>query len=75
MRYHSPRSPIHMDQPELQQRIEHFLQDLGIPSFIVFGFQKGEKEFGFISSYRQVPPNVAIKGLTWALHNFVQQNL
>lgn len=64
-----------MDQPELQKRIEAFLADLKIPSFIVFGFQKNEKEFGFISSYRQVPPNVAIKGLTWALQNFVQKNL
>lgn len=64
-----------MDQPELQKRIEAFLADLGIPSFIVFGWKKNEKEFGFISSYRQVPPNVAIKGLTWALHNFVNKNL
>lgn len=64
-----------MDQPELQKRIEAFLKDLGIPSFIVFGFKKDEKEFGFISSYRQVPPNVAIKGLTWALHDFAQKNL
>jgi len=64
-----------MDQAELQKRIEAFLKDLGIPSFIVFGFKKDEKEFGFISSYRQVPPNVAIKGLTWALNDFVQKNL
>ena len=64
-----------MDQAELRKRIEAFLKDLGIPSFIVFGFKKDEKEFGFISSYRQVPPNVAIKGLTWALNDFVQKNL
>lgn len=62
-----------MDQQELQKRVEAFLQELNIPSFIVFGFKKNEKEFGFISSYRQMPPNVAIKGLTWALHDFVNK--
>ena len=62
-----------MDQAELQKRIEAFLADLKIPSFIVFGYKKNDKEFGFISSYRQVPPNVAIKGLTWALNDFVQK--
>lgn len=64
-----------MDHAELQQRIEKFLSDLDVPSFIVFGFQKDEKEFNFISSYRKVPPPVAIKGLTWALNDFVQKNL
>ncbi len=64
-----------MDQPEVQKKIEDFLKELGVPSFIVFGWKKGEKEFGFVSSYHQVPPNVAIKGMSWALHNFIQKNL
>ncbi|ALM09532.1 MAG: hypothetical protein PeribacterA2_0137 [Candidatus Peribacter riflensis] len=64
-----------MDQPELQKRVEAFLKDLGIPSFIVFGFQKSEKEFGFIWSHHQAPSNVVIKGLSWALHDFVQKKL
>ncbi|MFH0851346.1 MAG: hypothetical protein V1876_01210 [Candidatus Peregrinibacteria bacterium] len=62
-----------MDQQELQKRVEAFLAELNIPSFIVFGFQKDEKEFGFIASYRQMPSSVAIKGLTWALHDFVNK--
>ena len=64
-----------MDQEELQKRVEAFLRDLGIPSFIVFGWQKDEKEFSFISSYHQIPPPVAIKGMSWALNDFVQKNL
>lgn len=64
-----------MDQPELQKRIEAFLKDLDVPSFIVFGFQKSEKEFGFIWSHHEAPPNVVIKGLSWALQDFVQKNL
>lgn len=62
-----------MDQQELQKRVEAFLAELDIPSFIVFGFQKSETEFGFVSSYHQIPTTVAIKGLTWALNHFVSQ--
>ena len=39
------------------------------------GFQKSGKEFGFISSYHRVPPPVAIKGMSWALHDFVSKTL
>lgn len=62
-----------MDQPEIQQKVEAFLKDLGIPGFIVFGWKKNDREFGFIYSLHQMPPNVFIKGMSWALHDFVQK--
>ncbi|OIO53498.1 hypothetical protein AUJ46_04845 [Candidatus Peregrinibacteria bacterium CG1_02_54_53] len=64
-----------MDQAELQKRVEEFLKSLDIPSFIVFRFQKSEKEFGFIWSHHEAPPSVVIKGLSWALHDFVNKKL
>lgn len=64
-----------MDQPEIQQKVEAFLKELGIPSFIVFGWKKSDKEFGIVSSHHEVPPNAAIKGMSWALNDFIQKTL
>lgn len=64
-----------MDQPEIQKRIEAFLKELGIPSFIVFGWKKTDKDFGIIWSQHQTPPNVAIKGLSWALNDVISKSL
>lgn len=64
-----------MDQPEVQKKIEAFLASLGAPGFIVFGWKKSEQEFGFVSSAHEMPPAAAIKGLTWALNDFVQKTL
>jgi len=64
-----------MEQEEIQSRINAFLKELGIPSFIVFGWKKSEKDFGIIWSQHQVPPKVAIKGLSWALHDVISKQL
>lgn len=79
-----------MDQSEIQKKIEDFLRELDIPSFIVFGFQKntstplsagsssdeGKKsEFGIVSSYNKVPPPAVIKGVSWALNDFISKSL
>lgn len=70
-----------MDQSEIQKRIEDFLAELGVPSFIVFGWKKdpstssGQAEFGVVSSYHDIPPNAAIKGMSWALSDFVGKTL
>ena len=64
-----------MDQTEVQQKIEAFLASLGVPGFIVFGWKKTDTEYGFVSSAREIPPAAAVKGLTWALNDFVQKTL
>ena len=69
-----------MDQPDIQKRIEAFLQELGVPSFIVFGWKKGadaegKAQFGIVSSYHKVPPQAAIKGMSWALNDFISRSL
>jgi hypothetical protein len=64
-----------MDQADIQQRIETFLKELKIPGFIVFGYRKNDQEFGFVYSLHQMPTNVFVKGMSWALHDFVQRSL
>jgi hypothetical protein len=67
--------PLPMEHADIQKRIEAFLKELGIPSFIVFGWKKTNQNFGIVWSQHQMPPNVAIKGLTWALHDIVGKTL
>ncbi|MDP7247726.1 MAG: hypothetical protein QF741_03830 [Candidatus Peribacteraceae bacterium] len=79
-----------MDQSEIQKKVEAFLKELEVPSFIVFGFQKGKSaegkdkahstssgraEFGIVSSYNKVPPQAVIKGMSWALNDFINKSL
>jgi len=71
-----------MDQSEIQQKVEAFLKGLDVPSFIVFGFQKGDanelegkKEFGIVSSYNKIPPQAVIKGMSWALNDFINKSM
>ena len=72
-----------MDQSEIQKKVEAFLKELGVPSFIVFGWQKGENkqgekkksEFGVVSSYHKMPTNAALKGMSWALNDFINRSL
>jgi hypothetical protein len=64
-----------MDNEEIQQKCDEFLRVLGVPGFIVFGWKKNEEEFGLVSSYHEVPVNAAIKGLAWALTDFINKTL
>ncbi len=64
-----------MDQLEIQKKIEAFLAELGVPSFIVFGWKKTDSEFGVVSSHHQIPPKAAIKGMSWALNDFINKSL
>jgi hypothetical protein len=64
-----------MDSDEIQKKCSDFLAQLGIPGFIVFGWEKPDKQFGFVYSHRQMPPTVAVKGMTWALHDFANKKL
>lgn len=60
---------------EIQKKCEQFLMELGIPGFIVFGWQKDNDQFGVVSSFHQMPVNAAVKGMTWALHDFANRSL
>lgn len=64
-----------MDQKEIQQRVEAFLKELGVPAFIVFGWKKTDKEYGIVSSHHEIPANAAIKGMSWALNDFIGKSL
>jgi len=71
-----------MDQKEIQQKVEAFLKELGVPSFIVFGWQKSQPQkedkkaqFGIVWSHHKMPPQAAIKGMSWALNDFIARSL
>ncbi len=60
---------------DIQKKCEQFLQELGVPGFIVFGWQKEGDQFGVVSSFHRMPVNAAVKGMTWALNDFVAKSL
>ena len=64
-----------MQETDIQQKCEEFLRGLGVPGFIVFGWQKTPEEYGMVSSYHEMPANAAIKGMAWALNDFAQKTL
>ena len=73
-------SSINNDQ--IQEKCEQFLRELGHAGFIIFGWQKdavdvaeGQVEFGVVSSFHQMPVPAAVKGMTWALNDFVSKSL
>jgi hypothetical protein len=68
-------TPQPLDNDEIQKKCEEFLRQLGIPGFIVFGWQKGDDTFGVVSSFHETPINAAVKGMTWALTDFVNKSL
>jgi hypothetical protein len=67
--------PEPIDNEAIQKKCELFLQELGIPGFIVFGWQKNDEQFGVVSSFHEMPVNAAVKGMTWALNDFVSKSL
>lgn len=66
--------PITMQNDEMKKKCEKLLQELGLKSFIIFGFEKGDGQYGVVSSYHKMPKGAAIKGMAWALNDFVQKN-
>ena len=64
-----------MDNQDIQKKCEMFLRELGVPGFIVFGWQKDDQAFGVVSSFHEMPVNAAVKGMSWALHDFVNKSL
>ena len=64
-----------MNNDDIQKKCTEFLKSLGIPGFIVFGWQKPDAEFGFVYSNHQMPPPVVIKGMTFVLQDFVSKKL
>lgn len=64
-----------MDSNEIQKQCSEFLQRLGVPGFVVFGWEKKDGQYGVVYSSQKMPPNVAVKGMTWALHDFASKKL
>ena len=64
-----------IDNDDIQTKCELFLKELGVPGFIVFGWQKDDAQFGVVSSFHEMPVNAAVKGMTWALHDFANKSL
>ncbi len=67
-----------MDNEAIQKKCEAFLKELGVPGFIIFGWQKKEAmpegaQFGIVSSFHEMPVNAALKGLSWAMHDFTNR--
>lgn len=62
-----------INQREIEKKCQEFLEGLGVPGFIVFGWQKEPGEFGVVSSYHEIPPPVVVKGIAWALHHVTDQ--
>jgi hypothetical protein len=68
-------TPEPIDNNAIQAKCEAFLRELGIPGFIVFGWQKTDDQFGVVSSFHEMPVNAAVKGMTWALNDFAAKSL
>lgn len=68
-------TPPPMNNDEIQAKCEQFLRELGVPGFIVFGWQKDDAQFGVVSSFHEMPVPAAVKGMTWALNDFVTKSL
>lgn len=73
--YNRLMNPEPIDNDAIQHKCEAFLQELGIPGFIVFGWQKTDEQFGVVSSFHEMPVNAAVKGMTWALNDFAAKSL
>ncbi len=63
------------EQKDIEKKCQEFLKQLDVPGFIVFGWKKKDDQFGVVSSYHEMPKNVAIKSMSWALHDFVSKAL
>lgn len=63
-----------MNNDDMKKKCEALLQELGLKSFIIFGFEKGDGQYGVVSSYHKMPKGAAVKGMTWAMNDFVQKN-
>lgn len=68
-----------MHEEEVRAKCEAFVKSLGMPCFIVFGWEKesdeNQKQYGMVSSYHEMPSPAIIKGMTWALSDIVNKGI
>jgi hypothetical protein len=70
-----------MNEEEVRKKCEAFVQSLGMPCFIVFGWEKkddeaksvNQKQYGMVSTYHEMPTPAVVKGMTWALSDIVNK--
>ena len=59
----------------MNKKCEAFVKGLGISCFIVFGWEKGNQQYGMVSSYHRMPVQAVIKGMSWALNDIVNKSM
>jgi hypothetical protein len=64
-----------MEHDAIKKKCQEFLDDLGVPGFVVFGWQQADKKYGVVYVNRKTPPPVTLKGLLWAAHDFARKKL
>jgi|TARA_B100002003_G_C14106337_1_gene532144 hypothetical protein len=64
-----------MNEEEVRQKCEAFVQSLGVSCFIVFGWEKEDQQYGMVSSYHKMPVQAVIKGMSWALNDIVNKSM
>jgi hypothetical protein len=69
-----------MDQKKIQQQVEQFLQGMGTPGFIIFGYiepnaDEKNPRCSIVSSFKDMPANAAIKGISKVLSDFSNKAL
>ena len=69
-----------MDQKKIEQQVEQFLKGMDTPGFIIFGYvEPGQTEknprCSIVSSFKDMPANAAIKGLSKVLSDFANKTL
>lgn len=62
-----------MDESDIRKRCERLLNDLPGSGFILFGWEKPEKEYDIVYSMKNVPAKVMLRVLVTLLQDLVMK--
>lgn len=62
-----------MDTAEIQKQCEEFLKRVGLPAFVVIGFQTDPENMQMVYSLKNMPLKGVVKGLTQTLNDLVSK--
>ena len=60
-----------MNTAEIQKQCEAFLKSIGMPGFIVIGFQTEPENTQMVYSLKDMPLKGVVKGLTHTLNDLI----
>lgn len=60
-----------MDTAQIQKQCEEFLKSIGMPGFIVIGFQTEKDKTQMVYSMKDMPVKGIVKGLTHTLNDLI----